>query len=233
MASYTRFNRRNPMYSAMKKSMKSMTVADKPKAKKQHIMPAAISRHSIYNQPFRVKVDVEGFLTLNTGSNTFSGIYYQLNQVPNYNTKYTNLFDQYKINGIRVTIYPASNYVSQASATTVDVPQVTYAVDTTDATIPTSMQYLYAYSNAVTKPLDKYPVSFFFRPKTASFSVVLDNNIATLGQAVGQTRWLSSANANASHYGLKLGITCNNLTQMPTCTIKIITRYYLEFRDPR
>ena len=147
---------------------------------------------------------------------TLNGSNYSLNDLPGY-LEFTNLFDYYKITGIRVRLIP---YQTQSNSTgTVNnasnVP-IFYVVDTSDNTPPASVEELCEYENCkITNLYSGFDI--FFRPKFAD---------ATSASRDG---WVACSNPSLNYYGFKYAIppTVNNMT------FYTVVSFYVSFKDPK
>lgn len=165
-----------------------------------------------------------------TAQNTYLGKNFQLDQTEQY-TELTGLFDQYRIVGIRVQIFPRFNQfdIQGATSTFTHVPQLIIAVDVDDAATPTDYRDVLTKDNA--KVYDPYvPIDFTFKPKIAMSAY----GSAGFGQyAVGEgAQWVNSASDDVEYYGLKITFlpysASNNDSNPPYWDI--VYTYFIECR---
>lgn len=141
---------------------------------------------------------------------------FSLNDIPGY-LEFTNLFDYYRINGIRFRLFP---YQTQSNSTgTVNnagnVP-IFYAVDTTDATPPTTVEEILEYQDH--KIVSLYDgIDCYIKPKFSD---------ATSAQRGG---WVACTNPSLNWFGFKLAIppTTNAMTYY------LVWTFYVSFKDPK
>lgn len=163
-----------------------------------------------------------GFLAGSSTLDVFSSIQFTLGQVPNV-SEFTNLFDCYRINGVKVKLMPRAN--SSEIGTNQGMIKLFSAIDYDDATVPTAITELMQYENLKTTASNR-DHSRYFKPKIAK--TVFQTALAS-GYSQG-TGWLDCDNTSVPHYGLKLA-----LQQLPAgaqsfdCQIT----YYLAFKQVR
>lgn len=135
----------------------------------------------------------------NAGNNSQIG-------VPNY-TEFTNLFDEWKIDYIKIKMMYTTNVVN-ASATNpvfsnLSLPTVQHAVDTDDDVPPTSSNDLLQYQNLRTRMFDTNgPEYVQFKPK-AQLATEAGNILAT-GYASNYGGWLNTASTGTDYMGMKI-----------------------------
>lgn len=161
-----------------------------------------------------------GFLAGSTVMDVVGAMQFQLNALPNY-TEFTNLFDCYRINAIKVTLMPRAN--SAEAGTNQGLVKLFTVIDTDDATSPTNLQEVLQYEN-VKSSNSAYDHKRYLKPKIAR-SLYQAGGIAAYGESTG---WIDCSNPGVPHYGLKYV-----LQQLPAgaqswdCKIK----YYLSFKN--
>lgn len=157
--------------------------------------------------------------------------YFTLSQLPNY-TEFTDLFDQYRIVGIRALFMPRLNMQSnsQQVAAFTEIPPIHTAVDTDDASNFAS--YSEALQHANLKTHNQFrPFSVFFRPKisTAAYSGAFTSYTANTSP------WIDCSSPGVQYYGLKICTSnysaANNQSIDPTWDI--VFTYYLQFKNLR
>ena len=146
---------------------------------------------------------------------------------------YTQIFDQYRINSIKVVITSLANQAS-VNGTSI-LPTMYCAVDYDGAAIPSNTYEVKSKAGSkVWKVGNKTKTSWSvsFKPKVALG--VLDQNSALTGSAMPQTRsmWLDLAATKIDHYGVKLWFENVYLpTGVATQTgFQIETYYNVSFR---
>lgn len=159
------------------------------------------------------------------GSSTEShGVFYfSLSDLQNY-TEFQNLFDYYKITGIKMKWYPRINIGSttEVTANYVMPSPLVLAVDQNDGT---AVDYtgLIQYENAKTYSEYK-PIKIYFKPKTYSSG---DSQIGS--------NWLASDSGYAQvYYGLKWGTFPHAAGSSTTSRVwDIAITYYIKCKHPK
>lgn len=160
--------------------------------------------------------------------------YFKLSNVLE-NSDLTNLYDRYKINGIKWKIIPASNFASVNGQGL--IPSMVYHVDYDDDATPTTDASVRVKAGAKEVRLDK-PHTIFFKPKVASMiagaSIVPG---ASTGYSVPRVApYINCSYPGVPHYGLKMFF--RNVNLMPgsgsiNTQFRIETTYYLSLKDPQ
>lgn len=171
------------------------------------------------------------------GTYQFGGaMQFQMDQMLEY-ADYVQLFDKYKIKGVKVTIIPLGQ--PSTNATTVGLANTNYAtiaiaVDNDDASLPTSWNQIAVKQDCKIKRLSK-PVSVYIRnPKIAQ--QIYDGATSAYSPTVG---WIDSNYPSVPHYGLKFFIRECPLPAYPTggnganVMFRVVTKFYLATKDPQ
>lgn len=134
---------------------------------------------------------------------------FALSQLPNV-SEFSNLFDQYKITGAKLSLTPAltEGIVSPltSSAATLGYSRVHSVIDFDDATFPTSEDQLLEYgSHKSTAPFQSH--SRFIKPKV--LHEVYRSAIAT-AYSPRSSSYLDMAYTDVPHYGMKVWVSAPN-----------------------
>lgn len=143
--------------------------------------------------------------SVNCTASTLGAISFALNQMPDGNTL-AALFDEYKIEKVKLTIRPTSNVSEAASGQHVTTAAgytglglVHTAIDYNDEAAPANAGTVIAYRNSKTTRSDEIHVRTF-APKVAV--EVFRSSVATAYASLPDT-WLSSSITDVPHYALK------------------------------
>ena len=163
---------------------------------------------------------------------------FKASQVAQFPT-YAALFDQYRINAVKVTLLPTTNAPGSTN------PAATFAssVDLDGGTVTTTFDQILQCSNARTSPwssmggLTPYK-SIYLKPRTADALITAVN---PAGQptafSVGlgnRSQWLDVAdNGDTVHHGLHLGWYFGLATVSALQGLNVVITYYLQFRKVR
>lgn len=143
-----------------------------------------------------------------------------LSQLPGY-TEFTNLFDQYRINKVRIDFIPCAT--QNGLNTTFNLFHM--CVDHTDVTAPTVPSDVYQYDNHRTvRPYQ--PFSLTYKPAIAA---TYWQGTTASGYGPKSGAWVDSKSPGCAHYGCKYAWECNSSTVTWICTRVTM---WCEFREP-
>lgn len=173
-----------------------------------------------------VAITNAGFVGAQTLFGTL-GIEHQLDSLPNY-SDFTNMYDSYKICGIKKKfVFNRNNADVQLTTAGAELPMLLTVNDFNDKTDPANENAMLEYASFKQARLDR-PVKRYFRP-----SILLGDGTSTTSNSV-KSRWLSTADADAEHFGLKWAVnTVSTATGATIGTLKVYTTYYIACRTPR
>lgn len=153
----------------------------------------------------------QAFLGTYTASNTSSGLSvvpiqkafsFQLTDLPNY-TEFTNLFDQYKINGVALRIIPKTSVQIQGgtSGTTAALGygEVVTVIDYDTASAPGSKNELLEYGSVKVTKSNRVHTRFL-RPKL--LNTIWRNSLSS-GYAAVPSQFIDEAYTDIPHYGIR------------------------------
>lgn len=175
-------------------------------------------------QYFKRTVWLPNWLSVPAGSDQFASLKFNLSQLPNHH-EFTNLFDSYKINMVKVELIPQFDNANAGSSTSTNVISQNYSVlDYDDIAVPTSMDTLMQYQNLKRCPSTKV-MKRLIKPRIAS--EIFNTGIAT---AYGPRRgWVDCNYDTVEMYGIKFGFTSNPQSQK----YGLKATYYLAFKNVR
>lgn len=163
---------------------------------------------------------------------------FQLNQCVEWKD-FGNLFDKYRIKGVKVTIIPLgqpSTNAAPAILANTNYPTIAIAVDNDDATTPSTWEQVAVRQDCKIKRLNK-PISVYIKsPKVATS--IYDGITSAYMQ---QTGYVNTDYADVPHYGLKFFIRDCPLPQPPQAgainganvMFRVVTKFYLAMKDPQ
>lgn len=171
------------------------------------------------------------------GTYQFGGaMQFQLDQTLEWKD-FSNLFDKYRIKGVKVTIIPLGQPSTNAAPAVIantNYPTIAIAVDNDDASLPSTWESVAVKQDCKIKRLSK-PVSVYIRnPKLAS---AVYNGLTTAYSP--QTGWVDTVDSDVPHYGLKFFMRecplpiATNPGNGANVLFRIVTKYYLEMKDPQ
>lgn len=155
---------------------------------------------------------------------------FNLNDVSNYG-RFTDLYDQYRITGIRLKIFPnETEVVDRQPVNFTPTGGTIYLTYDYDDTVPLGgIMSMLSREQVTMRNATKY-IEYTIRPYCAQFAY---NTTGTGSSAVrgkpGQ--WLDCANTNITHYGLKMVTNYIGTSSISYTAFDIIVEYKLEFRE--
>lgn len=152
---------------------------------------------------------------------------FTIDQLPNV-TDFTSLYEEYKLCGIkRKFVYDRNS--AESSATGGIIPNLVTVNDWRDGSDLGSENAALEYKSFKVSRLDK-PVSRYYKPAIA----VGEANGGTGNNFIKFGAWLTTAQTDSPHFGLKWGITTNaNTTVIHIGDLKVYTTVYLACRNPK
>jgi len=170
---------------------------------------------------FKRKID--STLTLDNESDTSTSYIFKLSDLPN-STDFTNLFDSYKINGIRWEMKPRFNSCDVATPGLVPIYTV---IDRNDNEYLTSIHDALEYETCKVHKMTQN-IKRYFKPAIMSTALSTGSE-TTLGLQLWN-RWISTntveGGPNISHLGLKLYANTTGLSN--PIVYDVITTYYFQ-----
>lgn len=174
-------------------------------------------------------------VNIQKSANTTGCFAFTLSQLPDY-SEFTNLFDQYKVNGLKYEFIPRFNSIDQTAATGGEFYS---AIDRTDNDAPTTLNQMLEYQSIRKTPLTRKHVRYF-KPgvPTAIYPTVDDpvsGSVFPIAAAVKLSPWISTDASNSGsnstqieHLGLKF--FCNQTNATANTTMDVICTAYLGMR---
>lgn len=206
----------------------------KPKARIMRLRRGMIGRR--VRQPvqyFKRSVYLSGNIVSSVTSDVFTNQFFALSNVPN-NSEFTALYDQYRINGVKVTVIPRGNtaeITASSGASTVYQGQSTgvFSVidydDTTPlANINEACQYQNMKMTRATQQHTRYLVPRF------NLQGITNQGTGATGSMMNTRGWIDCTQINVPHFGLKWAFQ-QNVNYNLSYDVKI--DYYLAFKNVR
>lgn len=172
-----------------------------------------------------------------TAGNPITGSYaFKLSDLPNFED-FKNLYDQYKIKGVKISFIPISNVVVGIAGGATGHPGTYYsnrlftAVDYNDGTAPASVNALREYQNSKWTPYNKIH-SRYIKPAYAS----VPSSGSSLQWPGGSQPWVPTDNDNMYYFGIKYGIDYPTGVGAPALgdlLYQVEATYYMSFKGPR
>lgn len=161
-----------------------------------------------------------GVVTISNISDTFGAYDFSLNDVPN-SAEFTDLFDMYKINCVKITFLPQQTQsVSIGAVNNPDASARFYsAIDYNDSSIPSAITDIQEYQTCKVTPILKQHKRIIYKPKIAL------SNIVTMSP------WLATSTPSVNYHGLKIAVEAMSSSTTTSMTYSIECKYYMSFKN--
>lgn len=155
---------------------------------------------------------------------TFGKAYtFQLSDMPNYN-EFVNLFDQFRIRKIKLTITPTFNS-NDMNTRNESIKTIRYVIDANDASVPTTENELLEYQNSKMFMTNKQQkISFVPAVQMMSYKTAV-----TTAYCPKKDQWLNTTDATTPHYAIKFFFPAISVTVNTTWVI--YADYYIECKN--
>nr|WPR18779.1 MAG: capsid protein [Chemarfal virus 102] len=174
-------------------------------------------------QYFKRSAWLPNWLTTAAGADSFASINFRINQLPQF-TEFTQLYDQYKINGVKLEIIPQYDSANVGAIGTNQISQNYLINDYDDVLVPTTMDTL--MQNQTVKRCPSTAVMKHYIKPCIAMQVFNTGITSTYAARRG---FVDCNSADTEHYGVKLGFTSNPLAQR----YGLRMTFYLAFKNVR
>lgn len=158
-------------------------------------------------------------------TNTASNIAASLANLDNA-TAFSNLFDQYRIDCMRITIRPQNNAIGLVTNSTTTLADFYSVIDYDNGTALTSAAAARQYDNClILPPAESAERIFIPRMALAAYSGTFTS------YANVEPQWIDMTSTSVIHYGLKYFIPAVTSGQTQLQTWEINVEYYVSFRS--
>lgn len=154
---------------------------------------------------------------------------FTLNDLPQ-NQEFSNLFDLYKICGVKMKFVFDKNDALSATGAGSSLPTLYFIRDQDDGTVPANINEMIQYESCKMKRLDK-PCTFYVKPKISQ--MVYETAVTTAYATPKRNPWLDCANNDVAHYGCKWAIDFNTAFGTSIGRLAIFMTYYIACKDVR
>lgn len=187
-----------------------------------------LSRGLTSRQPVHsfVRRDYVETITASNIADTFKVYTFSLNKLPNY-TEFTNLFDQYRICAVKLTIIPGvtESSLEGASTSSYPLPEVRSIIDYTEDAAPLDFDEMYQYANCKMTRGNKMHTRYI---KPAVLTSAFEG-VAATAYIPKWKQWLTTDDSATPHYSIKVGI--NAVKTANTCYFRVYAKYYLQMKN--
>lgn len=182
-----------------------------------------VSRNPTYSF---VRTVAGSTISTQTASATYGAMVFKLSDLDNY-TEFTNLFDRYRICGIKVTFEPnITGFDANAGANAFTLPMLLTAIDHNDSATPGSMAELMQY-RTLKKTRAHVTHSRYFKP--AVLTSAYESAVAT-AYIPKWKQWLTCDDPATPHYAIKYGISAYSDVEF-TVSWRTYIKFYFQTKD--
>lgn len=184
-------------------------------------------------QYFKRSVYLSGNIVTSTTSDTFTNQFFALSNVPN-SSEFTSLYDQYKINAVKVSLIPRGNtaeITAASGASAVFQGQsvgVFSVIDYDDTALLTSINEACQYQNMKMSRATRTH-SRYLKPRF-NLQGITNQGTGATGPTMNTRGWIDCSQINVPHFGLKWAFQ-QNVNYNLQYDVKI--DYYLAFKNVR
>lgn len=187
-----------------------------------------------FKRTFYVGTYTASISALGVATPIAQGLQFNLNQLPS-SGEFQSLYDQYKINGVKLKITPATSegILSPLAGTAqpLGFSPLHTVLDFDDATVPTSEDQLLEYgSHKQTAPFRSH--TRYFKPKCAM--QVYRSATSTAYRPIS-SQWLDMSYVDVPHYGVKVWASAPNTNSgtAQSITYKVYATLYFACKNTR
>lgn len=207
------------------------------KNRKRQRMVRRIPRNIRPNQVALKRTWYQTNWTFGTAATANFWQYYQfeLATIPNL-VELTGLFDEYKINAIKLTFRPRYDSVDvgdAAAATSLPQAYLHYCVDPANTQTPSgiynsaTLNSFLEHSGTKTRTLNR-PVSIYFKPK------VISELVSNQSGMMRKPDWIRTSATNVAHRGVHVFLQQNNFaTSNNQIVLDVFYTYYMQLKNIR
>lgn len=162
-------------------------------------------------------------INLQTASDTLGRITFQLDNLDNY-TEFTNLFQQFRILGVKLTFVPyVTSNDANPIATTYVMPNIHTVIDHDDSGTPANLAEIMQFRNHRMTRLNRVH-SRYIKP---SILMSAYETALTSAYIPKWKQWVSTDDYTTPHYGLKYFIDQSSTA----LTIRVFAKFYFQCKD--
>lgn len=197
-------------------------IARRRAARRVRVMGLALRKLTQGVHHFKRTVYYSGGINGSTLGDVYGALQFNLSALPAY-TEYTALFDQYRINKVKVTFMPRANSADVGS--TAGLVKFFSVIDYDDADAPTNLTDLLQYENLKTTRC----ISDHSRVLAPRFATEVYQSAIATGYSA-RRGWLDCDNPSIQHFGLKW---CWQQLPAGAQSMDLKVDYYLSFKGTK
>lgn len=147
---------------------------------------------------------------------------FKLSDLDDY-SDFTNLFDQYRINAVKISFVPNfSNSALEYAANSAGLHSIHTVIDHNDNTDPNDVLELMQYDNYRRKRIDRVMTRYF------KVNTLADTKPS--GLSAEWKKWISTSSTDVAYYGLKYWIDALESSTV-TAVFDVFVTYYIQCRS--
>jgi len=181
-------------------------------------------------RPVKRRLNIHHFKRIYQGSaisasasgNTLGALAFTFNSLPNH-TEFSHLFDEYRMNAIRISLIP--NFTGSdinPYTTAQSLPNIWSIIDHNDSVAPSTLNELLQYPNCKMTRGNSIHTRVF-KPSCLT-------DVAAITSGVKYKQWINIADSNIPHYGFKYFV---DQTQNNIGTWRVFVTYYFSCKGVR
>lgn len=186
-------------------------------------------RQMVYN--FKRTCELNNLTTVPGVAPTLFQYQFKLSDVPGYGD-FTQLYDQYRIKGVRITFYPAANTSYTGSSSSMPIGEFYTVLDFDDSTLPANIEELNQYQT-LRRTYFNRPHKRYFKPLSTQSGVYQSGGVTTGYRSLPSSTWFDCGNPNILYYGIKGAYTISESSLVVKETIRVTATYYFQLRMVR
>lgn len=210
----------------VKRNIRTGRSARRKFGRRQMIMKKGRIIH-FFKRSFKQEISItnSGFQAITSDGTNYND--FKLNQLPNY-SDFTNLYDTYKICGIRQKfVFNRNNADVSVTSPITELPMLVTVNDFNDDGALANENEALEYSTFKQARLDR-PIKRYFRPTEQTVAG------GTTSTDYMKSKWTSTEAPERIHRGLKVAVdTINSASGTTIGTLCIYTTYYVACRTPK
>lgn len=186
-------------------------------------------RSKLYS--FKRSCELSNLEVLAGSSAAFKNYIFSLDQLPN-SSEYTNLFDRYRICGVKVTFYPPYN-ISYVAATSTASPVMEFysVVDYDSNASITSLDQMNQYDTLKRSYFNR-PHVRYLKPRPNMKGLFNQQGGTTTGTAVLSNKvWIDQADHTVDYYGLYVAVASSQSSIVDHHYIRCTATFYFQCRN--
>jgi len=196
-------------------------------------MPGARLTTRQITQTYSNSTGMSGNAIIQNGpTNVLGGLAFALADLAQVST-FSSLFDQYRIEKIRVHVRARSNAVSvfNTASPNAAVPTMYMAIDRDDASAPAAVSDMMEYDSVFTIQGEEDAIITLVPSITPA--VFSGGAFSGYSSSPSNAHWIDLANTTVPHYGLKFGVTALTTSTSSSWVWDITTEMVVSFKNSR